>query len=72
MSVAKVIEISSQHPKGFEEAIREGVARAAQTVSGIRGAWVQEQHVDIVDGKITAYRVNLKITFLLENAKKKR
>jgi dodecin len=70
MSVAKVIEISSQHPKSFEEAIRQGIQRAADTVSGIRGAWVSEQQVEVQDGRITGYRVNLRITFLLESAAK--
>jgi flavin-binding protein dodecin len=70
MSVAKVIEISSLHPKSFEEAIREGLARAAETTRGIRGAWVSEQHVEVREGKITGYRVNLRITFMLEDPKK--
>jgi dodecin len=70
MSVAKVIEISSQSLNSFEEAIRQGIERAAETVKGIRGAWVSEQHVQVEDGKITGYRVNLKITFLLESAGK--
>ena len=72
MSVAKVIEISSQHPKSFEEAIRQGIERAAETINGIRGAWVSEQQVEIQGGKITGYRVNLRITFLLEGGKSKK
>jgi flavin-binding protein dodecin len=70
MSVAKVIEISSQHPKSFEEAIRQGISRASETISGIRGAWVSEQKVDVQNGKIIGYRVHLRITFLLEGGKK--
>ena len=70
MSVAKVIEISSQSPKSFEEAIREGIQRAAETVTGIQSAWVAEQHVQVEGGKITGYRVNLRITFMLESAGK--
>jgi dodecin len=70
MSVAKVIEISSQHPKSFEDAIRQGIQRAAETVNGIRGAWVSEQQVEVQNGRITGYRVNLRITFLLESAAK--
>jgi flavin-binding protein dodecin len=70
MSVAKVIEISSQHPKSFEEAIRQGIQRASETISGIKGAWVSEQQVEIRDGKVTGYRVNLRVTFVLEAAAK--
>ena len=65
MSVAKVIEISSSSEKSFEDAIQRGIDRASQTVENIRGAWVKEQKVDVEDGKISGYRVDLKITFLL-------
>ena len=66
MSVAKVIEIFSTSDKGFEHAIQSGIATAGETVKNIRGAWVNEQKVDIENGKIVRYRVNLKITFVLD------
>ena len=66
MSVAKVIEIFSTSEKGFEDAIQTGIAKASETVKNIRGAWVNEQKVDIENGKIVRYRVNLKITFVLD------
>jgi len=66
MSVAKVIEIFSTSEKGFEDAIQSGIAKAEQTVKNIRGAWVNEQKVDVENGKIVRYRVNLKITFVLD------
>jgi flavin-binding protein dodecin len=66
MSVAKVIEIFSTSNKGFEDAIQSGIAKAGETVKNIRGAWVNEQKVDIEDGKIVRYRVNLKITFVID------
>lgn len=66
MSVAKVIEIFSTSEKGFEDAIQKGIAKAGETVNGIRGAWVNEQKVDVENGKIVRYRVNLKVTFVLE------
>jgi dodecin len=66
MSVAKVIEISAQSPEGFEDAIREGISKAKQTVHNMSGAWVKEQSVALKDGEITAYRVDLKVTFLLD------
>lgn len=65
MSVAKVIEISSTSSESFEDAINQGIARTAKTVEDIRGAWVKEMHVDIDDNKITQYRVDMKITFII-------
>lgn len=66
MSVAKVIEISSESPKSFEDAIQNGITRAAKTVHGIKSAWVKEQHAVIDNGKVTLYRVDLKLTFVLD------
>lgn len=70
MSVAKVIEIISTSKLSFDDAIKEGVARASETVSGVAGAWVKDQSVDVVNGKVTAYKVTLKVTFLLKPASK--
>lgn len=67
MSVAKVTEITSESTESFEDAIRKGIARADKTLNGIRGAWIQQQTVDCVDGKIKAYRVNMKVTFVLND-----
>jgi flavin-binding protein dodecin len=64
MSVARITEISSTSDKNFEDAIQQGIARAAQTLHGIRSAWVKEQEVQIEDGKIASYKVILKITFV--------
>ena len=66
MSVAKVIEISSDSKDSFDDAIKKGVARAAETVHGITGAWVQDQEVVVAKGKVVEYRVRLKITFVLK------
>ncbi|MBD3334787.1 MAG: dodecin domain-containing protein [Candidatus Eisenbacteria bacterium] len=65
MAVAKVIEISAQSNTSLEDAIQEGVRRASDTVENIQGAWIKEQQVDVENGKIVAYRVNMKVTFLL-------
>ena len=65
MAVAKVTEIISGSSESFEDAVREGVARANNTLDGITGAWVKDQNVVVADGKVTEYRVSLKITFLL-------
>lgn len=67
MSVARVTEITATSPEGFEDAVKQGIARAHKTLRGISGAWVKEQNVIIDGGKITAYRVNLLVTFLLED-----
>jgi dodecin len=66
MSVAKIIEVTSSSKTSFEDAMKKGVARASKTIKGIRGAWVQDQKVDVENGKITAFRVTMKITFILE------
>lgn len=67
MSVAKVIEITSVSSESFEDAIAEGVKRAAKTMKNIEGAWVKEQKIHIDDGRITGFRVNLCVTFVLED-----
>ena len=66
MSVAKVIELTATSDDSFEDAIDQGIARAAKTLKNVEGAWIKEQKVMITDGRITAYRVNLMITFVLE------
>lgn len=66
MSVAKVIEITAQSSDGFEAAIAEGLSKAAESVKNIKHAWVKDHEVQISDGKITAWRVSLKITFMVE------
>jgi flavin-binding protein dodecin len=65
MTVAKVVEISAESKDSFEDAISQGIARASETVDNIRGAWVKEQSVVIDKGKISAFRVDLKVTFVL-------
>ena len=67
MSVARVTEISATSTKSFEDAVENGIARASKTLRGIKGAWVKEQHVTVDDGKVTAYRVNMMVTFLLDD-----
>ena len=67
MSVAKISEISSTSTKGFEDAIEKGIQRASRTLEGITGAWINEMKVDVSNGKITDYRVNLRVTFVLND-----
>ena len=66
MSVAKVIEIIATSSKSFDDAVSRGVSRASETISGITGAWVKDQSVEVSNGKITEYRVILKVTFVLK------
>ncbi|KQZ13682.1 MULTISPECIES: dodecin family protein [unclassified Mesorhizobium] len=65
MSVARVTEITSSSKVSFQDALERGIDRANKTLKNVRGAWVQEQKVEIEDGKIVAYRVNMKVTFVL-------
>ncbi|HET9265343.1 MAG TPA: dodecin family protein [Vicinamibacterales bacterium] len=67
MSVAKVSEVSSTSSKSFEDAIEQGLARAGKTLRGIRSAWIKEQQVRLDKGKITAYQVNMMVTFVLDD-----
>ena len=68
MSIARVTEIKSSSKKSFDDAIREGVARAAKTLTHVRSAWVENQEVLVDDkGKVVEYRVQLKVTFILED-----
>jgi flavin-binding protein dodecin len=66
MSVARVTELSATSQTGFEDAINEAVARATKTLRGVEGAWVKDQNVLIEDGNIVGYKVNVEITFVLE------
>jgi flavin-binding protein dodecin len=67
MAVARVTEISSTSTKSFEDAIQQGVARATKTLRNVRSAWIKEQRVDIRDGAIAAYQVNMMVTFILDD-----
>jgi dodecin len=66
MSVARVTELSATSQTGFEDAINEAVDRATKTLRGVEGAWVKDMNVLIEDGNITGYKVNVEITFMLE------
>lgn len=67
MTVAKVSEITSTSDKSFSDAIQKGIKRASKTLHGITGAWVADQEVMVDKGKVTGYRVRMRITFVLEN-----
>ena len=67
MSVAKVSEISSTSTTSFEDAITQGLTRAAKTLRNIRSAWIKEQQVRFEGGKITEFQVNMMVTFVLDD-----
>ena len=67
MSVARVTEIISSSTKSFEDATEKGIARATDTLKNVKSAWVKDQKVTVEDGKITEYRVGLKVTFVLKD-----
>ncbi len=67
MSVAKNIEITSSSPSSFDDAIKLGIQRASRTIKNIRGAWVKEQKVEVLDGNVTEYRVTMIVTFVLSD-----
>jgi len=66
-SVAKVSEISARSEKSFEDAINLGLARASKTLRNVRSAWIKEQRLDLQDGKISGYQVNMMVTFIIDD-----
>ena len=67
MAVAKVTELVSSSPSSFEDAIAKGIARANKTLANLRGAWISEQKVKIDKGRISEYRVTMRVTFVLKD-----
>lgn len=67
MSVAKVTEITSTSTTSFEDAIQSGIVRANKTLQNVKGAWVQSMKIDIEDGKVSQYRVGMRVTFVLND-----
>lgn len=66
MTVARITEISSISSKSFEDAVNQGVDRAHKTLKNVKGAWVKDQEVTVDNGKVSGYKVILKVTFVLE------
>ena len=67
MTVAKVTEIISSSKQSFEDAIAKGIERANKTLSNVQGAWIAEQKVVVEKGKISEYRVTMRVTFVLKD-----
>jgi len=68
MSIARVTELSATAETGFEDAINQGVARATSTLRGVEGAWIKDMNVLIENGNVTGYKVNMEVTFVLEDS----
>ena len=67
MSVAKVTEITASSTKSFEDAIQAGITRAAKTLDNVQSAWIQDHEVVVKGGKISEYKVRMKVTFILND-----
>jgi flavin-binding protein dodecin len=67
MAIAKVMELISSSPKSFEDAVTKGIERADKTLENVRGAWISEQKVKVDKGKITEYRVTMRVSFILKD-----
>jgi flavin-binding protein dodecin len=65
MSVARVTEITSASSKSFDDAVAKGIDRANKTLKNVRGAWIAEQKVTVEKGKVSEYRVTMRVTFVL-------
>jgi flavin-binding protein dodecin len=69
MSVARITEISASSSKSFN-AVQQGIQRATATLRNVRSAWIKEQEVQVENNRVTAYKVTMKITFVLEDPAK--
>ena len=67
MSVAKVTEITATSTKGFDDAVQAGITRASKTLQNIKGAYINGMKVDVDNGRIASYRVDMKVTFILKD-----
>ena len=67
MTVAKVSEISATSTKSFDDAIQQGLLRAAKTLRHVKSAWIKEQHIRCNEGKISEYQVNMMVTFVIDD-----
>ncbi len=68
MSVARITEISATSEQSFEDAIKQGIQRATETLRNVKSAWIKEQHVRLEGGKVVSYQVNMMITFILDES----
>jgi hypothetical protein len=67
MSVARVTEISATSPQSFDDAVKQGIDRANKSLRNVKSAWIKDNNVEIENGQVKAYRVNMQVTFVLED-----
>lgn len=67
MSVARVTEIKASSATSFDDAIKQGIARASKTLQNVKGAWIEDQEIAIDNGNIVEYKVHMKVTFVLND-----
>lgn len=67
MSIARVTEISATSPQSFDDAVKQGIERASSSLRNIRSAWIKDSNVEVKDGKVSEYRVNMEVTFVLDD-----
>jgi flavin-binding protein dodecin len=66
-SIARVTEVIATSSTSFEDAINSAVERATRTLRGVKGAWVKEMKLDITNGQVSTYSVDLLITFVMDD-----
>jgi hypothetical protein len=66
MSIAKTIEVTASSKKSFDDALKQGIAKAAETLENITGAWVMDEEVKVNKGKIAEYTVRMRLTFIVK------
>ncbi|MFN3661583.1 dodecin family protein [Yoonia sp.] len=67
MTIARVTEISATSPTSFDDAVSQGIERASKTLRNVQSAWVKDQNVMVENGKVSAFKVNLEVTFVLDD-----
>jgi hypothetical protein len=66
MSVARVTEISATSPQSFDDAVKQGIARATDSLRNVKSAWIKDSNVEVENGNVKEYRVNMEVTFVLD------
>ena len=66
MSIARVTEISATSSQSFDDAVKQGISRATESLRNVRSAWIKDSNVEVKDGAVSEYRVNMEVTFVLD------
>ena len=68
MTMLKVIEILAQSDKSWEDAAQQAVKEASKTVRNVKSIYIQDMEATVDNGRITNYRINAKVSFMLEGS----